>query len=84
MKKITVTVIADKRGRCKLTESEVVCTAISFSTDTEPIRAMSSNKEPIGYRQYDTARTESESAVCTLCTQCSVGWPATIMFKVCK
>ena len=31
-----------------------------------------------------TARTEPESAVCTLCTQWMVDWPATIMFEVFK
>ena len=31
-----------------------------------------------------TARTEPESAVCTLCTQWPVSWPAAIMSEVCK
>ena len=55
-----------------LTGLEVICTAIPFSTDTEPISARSSSTGPMGCSQ----RTWLS---CLMCTQWWITWLATIL-----
>ena len=65
-----------KRGRCKLTGAEVVCTASPYLPTQGQSKPGAATQN-----QWDaastTARTEHDVAVCTMCTQWSVCWPAT-------